>query len=366
LTYNAIAFGNPFHLSYEYVARAEFASGQAGGFFGFHLPQWKPFLHLLIGPYRGLFFFSPVLAFSIAGIYRGIREKKALPEIFLCSIYVLLVLLLNSGYYAWEGGNLIGPRHLVPSLPFLALCASFYFTEALSPTFLLLFILSVLNMSVLRLAEIFPEAYYNPLWDVAYKGLIQGEGMPVIFPALKGFSALLPLLLLLLLFLQFLQGYNLLPFSRFTGIPAFAETSFCVVYLLYGVFLLNQSSLYPAPYRLRTGISWVNEKMFEAGFFQSYLEKLQRNPEDVEANAVAGLYYFRKKEFQRALPYLKKAYEGGLHDPYLYRMLSAVYLMQNDAEKALPVLRKFLEDFPEHPERGEVEGLIQRLTEKTR
>ncbi len=365
LTYNAVAFGNPFHISYEYVARPEFATGQAGGFFGFHLPRWKTFLHLLIGPYRGLFFFSPVLLSSFAGIYRGIKKRTAIAEILFCFSYFFLTLLLNSGYYAWEGGNLIGPRHLVVSLPFLSACISFYFTERISPAFFFLFLLSFLNMTALRLAEIFPEAYYNPLWDVAYKGLFQGEAMPIIIPALKGFTAILPLLALLLMMFQFLHREHLLQFSDFAGVAVSTETFYAILYVLYGVFLLNQSSLYPAQYRIHTGIRWVNEKMFEAGFFQSYLEKLERNPEDVEANAVAGLYYFRRHEFQQALPYLEKAYQGGIHDPFLYRMLAGVYLMQNETEKALKILHQFLKDFPENPDRGEVEGLIQRLTFRT-
>jgi hypothetical protein len=34
---------------------------------------------------------------------------------------LLALLLLNASYYMWWGGAALGPRHLVPALPFLAL-----------------------------------------------------------------------------------------------------------------------------------------------------------------------------------------------------------------------------------------------------
>ena len=114
LTYDALAFGSPLHLSYRYVAIKQ----QSTGFFGIGLPHLHSTYQVLVGS-SGLLLISPVLVAAAYGLVLLARTHRA--EAIVCGAVAVFFLLLNCGYFSPYGGTLLGPRFFVPALPFLAL-----------------------------------------------------------------------------------------------------------------------------------------------------------------------------------------------------------------------------------------------------
>lgn len=128
--YNAFAFGNPLHMSYEYVAGSQF-SGQHSGIFGITLPRPSAYVETLIWP-RGLLVESPFLIFVPVGLYRWLRSSaRPAPEALVClGVCVLYPSLVASYFLPMAGENLPGPRLLVPALPFACLALGWVADDA--------------------------------------------------------------------------------------------------------------------------------------------------------------------------------------------------------------------------------------------
>ncbi|PRQ03065.1 hypothetical protein ENSA5_18360 [Enhygromyxa salina] len=134
--YHSWAFGGPFATGYDFVYLDEFAAGMAVNY-GIGAPKLEVLGQLLFGSFRGLFYLSPVLLLAAWGLALRIFEggpalgaQSALlrsrggplrtPDLVLGLAIIAWYLLLNSGYYMWDGGAALGPRHAVPMLAFLA------------------------------------------------------------------------------------------------------------------------------------------------------------------------------------------------------------------------------------------------------
>lgn len=113
--YQFLAFGSPFHLGYS-----NDTIGPAEGFFGIARPSLHVLGSLMLGRYRGLLPLAPVLALAPVGIVLLSRTEQA-RNALVASAIVVYYILLNSGFKYWWGGNVFGPRHLAPALPFLCL-----------------------------------------------------------------------------------------------------------------------------------------------------------------------------------------------------------------------------------------------------
>ncbi|MEZ4861039.1 MAG: hypothetical protein R3C14_07030 [Caldilineaceae bacterium] len=74
---------------------------------------------LLVGPARGMIWYSPVLLLGIGGI--GWFRRQARWILATIGVLTLLYVLLYGKWYMWHGGFSWGPRFLVPLLPLLAL-----------------------------------------------------------------------------------------------------------------------------------------------------------------------------------------------------------------------------------------------------
>jgi hypothetical protein len=107
--YNLWAFGSVTHMSYEDVVGF---AGQDEGLFGITLPDPGAAWDLLLAP-KGLLVLTPVVA---AGIYGLVRARLWVPLAI-----VAVTFLYDAAYYLPFGGDVPGPRFLVPMLPFLAL-----------------------------------------------------------------------------------------------------------------------------------------------------------------------------------------------------------------------------------------------------
>jgi hypothetical protein len=116
--YNAVAFGSPLHLGY---ASEEGFTQLHTGLFGITYPQWWRLREILVGSYRGLLPLSPLIALTPVGLVMLGREPARRRPAIVAAAIAAFYLLLNASYYYWEGGWAIGPRHVTPALPFLAL-----------------------------------------------------------------------------------------------------------------------------------------------------------------------------------------------------------------------------------------------------
>jgi hypothetical protein len=118
--YSWLCFGTPMGLPYSHNDTFD---GMKRGFFGISLtPDTHALTDLLVSQYRGLFFWSPFLLLAFAG-YPVLWKRNRL-LCWCCILAPLLSLLLISTYPYWHGGFALGARHLVASIPFLALPAA--------------------------------------------------------------------------------------------------------------------------------------------------------------------------------------------------------------------------------------------------
>jgi hypothetical protein len=106
--YNAYRFGSPFTSGYQFAQGESFITPLFTGLYG-----------LLLSPFRGLFWFSPVLLAALPGTVVTWRRDRALT--LLAWGVALVYLLPFSMWWMWWGGFAWGPRFLLPVVPFLLL-----------------------------------------------------------------------------------------------------------------------------------------------------------------------------------------------------------------------------------------------------
>src|SRR5690606_24149174 len=108
LWYNEMRFGDPFNTGYH------FADGE-----GFSTPLWEGLWGLVVSPYRGLFWFTPLFLASVASLPAFARRHRL--EAGATAGMSLAILLLYSLWWMWWAGFAWGPRFLVPLAPFWVL-----------------------------------------------------------------------------------------------------------------------------------------------------------------------------------------------------------------------------------------------------
>lgn len=201
--YHAVCFGSPFLSGYHFEFKKAYADAHASGLFGITFPRWESFTGMLFSA-RGLFTLSPFLFFAFPGFLYGLRSEKLKAyktEIYLCLLFILSFFYINASYYKWWGGWGIGPRFLVPVLPFF-IVGCFIFFEQASPAMRKLFVVScIYSVILISLCTIVypqvPENMANPLMDFILPNAIQGKlafNLGRYF-GLHGFATLLPLAL---------------------------------------------------------------------------------------------------------------------------------------------------------------------------
>ncbi len=165
--YHAACFGTPFTTNYNYQ-NPLFRTDQAALLGVLEMPHLDRLLELLVSPFRGLFFSSPVLLLGLFGGFLMWRTGRHRAEVWLCGAVVAFFLLFNCSFNGWTGGYGVGPRYLVPATAFLALPLALAAGRYLRTT-LLLTILSVLLMLIATAVD--PQC---PL-GVSGRGMVKGR-----------------------------------------------------------------------------------------------------------------------------------------------------------------------------------------------
>ena len=118
LAYHLAAFdgGFPYDFSNQ-------GNRSQGFFMGIGVPDPDALWGILGSAYRGLFYATPWLLLAIPGaVILARRGRRA--EVAVCATIAALFVWLNASLVDWQGGWAMGPRYLVPCLPFLALLAA--------------------------------------------------------------------------------------------------------------------------------------------------------------------------------------------------------------------------------------------------
>jgi hypothetical protein len=213
--YNNAVFGSPLELGYGHSEL--WIEQHHTGFMSLTWPHWEAIWGIAFSPFRGLFVLSPLLLLAVPGFALWHRSGEHRPEFWVALASVLAMFLFNSSSIMWWGGFAVGPRYLLPMLPFMALSLLFVFREWGDRVWMKvlgsgLFAWSLVATWGLTLAEqAFPsDTMRNPLIEHAWPNWRTGNiarnlGM---FLHLHGIASLLPLLVAISVLLAALWSFS--------------------------------------------------------------------------------------------------------------------------------------------------------------
>jgi hypothetical protein len=172
--YDVATFGRALDLPYAHVIEPVFTAG------GLRLGNVSAssVAGIFVSPFRGLFFFSPVLALSFAGFGFWLRSGESRDVALVAAGVLGASGLFVASFYYWDGGMSVGPRHLVPVLPFLVLPLGYVVRQgrAWSGLTVTLAAVSVVFMFACTAVRVeLPGNERNPLYDFVAPALARGE-----------------------------------------------------------------------------------------------------------------------------------------------------------------------------------------------
>ena len=118
---NYLVSGSPFQLAYG--SNENFPTEGAAHGFGHQMPSLAAAAGVLVGEYRGLFFWNPVLLMAIPGLAVLARRERA--TALLIAATASLCLLQVASFHHPFGGVAVGPRYLLAAIPAIGLAAAF-------------------------------------------------------------------------------------------------------------------------------------------------------------------------------------------------------------------------------------------------
>jgi hypothetical protein len=194
--YNMAVFSSPFFVPYQAYASEGMRSAFPGhrlGFVGVHWPGWVGFgnvlKEILIRPQRGLLYaefekgwvyaLNPVLFLAAPGLVWMLFRRQDRAEALLVFVMTISYFIFNGCYgdsiVYWGGAWSVGPRHVIPVLPFLAmpLCES---ARRLWFLFIPLLLVSVFYMLLATAVEPRPSLEFrNPTKDLFVPNYVRGQ-----------------------------------------------------------------------------------------------------------------------------------------------------------------------------------------------
>ena len=153
------------------------------------VPDFRTLLSLTVSPYRGIFFYSPVLLLAIAGAWHALRRRpsgwwraRSLGDrdrrrtiVWAGLLLFVLLFAFNACYYIWWGGWTAGSRYIIPGLVLLAPAIALGF-QLFPRLGLLLLTISVANhLAISTVLIMVSHRVKNPLAEVIYPALWRGD-----------------------------------------------------------------------------------------------------------------------------------------------------------------------------------------------
>jgi hypothetical protein len=197
LLYNKTLFGSPFDLGYNHSEL--WAKQHSSGLVSLTYPHLDALWGITFGVFRGLFFYSPITLLAVAGFWFWFRSKKYRAEFWATITSLISFALFNASSVMWWGGWGIGPRYLLPALPFAAIAVAFALdaSRALRRIGVVLALWSLVVTWGVTLAEqsFPPDTMFNPLFEYALPNWMNGNIARNIGTLLgfKGAFSLIPL-----------------------------------------------------------------------------------------------------------------------------------------------------------------------------
>lgn len=207
------AFGGPHKTAYATLENPQFVKDIAPGFMGLRQPKMENLFGAFVSPFEGLFFFAPwmvLMALAPIGYYirhfrRDSRDFRALFTVSLAAVAALAAFI--SCHSLWRGGWTLGPRYIVPIVPFAAIVV-LHAADRLANGFCrlttrlvvaALVLLSVMVTGACSLvSQGFHTDFYNPLVEAAIPLLQKGfitVNLGHLF-GLEGLASIAPLIFL--------------------------------------------------------------------------------------------------------------------------------------------------------------------------
>jgi hypothetical protein len=199
MAYNHAIFGTVMPVGYKYseLWQAEHQTG----FMSLSSPSAEALWGVTFGGMRGVFFLAPVLLLAVVGMAVWWRSGKHRLELGVCAWSAVSFILFNGSSAMWWGGYAVGPRYVVPMLPFLAMGLGAFaarwpgrwWARALALT------LGAWSLAVVWAETIggqsFPQFQPNPLLTFSMPALLAGDIARNLGMALDliGWVSLLPL-----------------------------------------------------------------------------------------------------------------------------------------------------------------------------
>jgi hypothetical protein len=219
MVYNTVVFGSPLTLGYS---NSELWTEQHHtGFMSLTMPDWEAIWGISFSLFRGLFVLSPLLLLAVPGFALWWRAGEHRSEFWVTLASIVAMFLFNSSSAMWWGGYAIGPRYLLPMLPFMALPMLFVFREWgdrmwMKVLCVVLFSWSLVATWGLTLAgqSFPPDTLRNPLVEYALPNWQIGNidrnlGMFLHLPAIISLLPLLVCVAALFVVLRFLAREDL-------------------------------------------------------------------------------------------------------------------------------------------------------------
>jgi hypothetical protein len=118
--YNYAAFQSPLPVGYEYSTNWQ--TEHQTGFLSLTLPSIERLYGLTFSPIRGMFLLSPWLLLAFPGfVWMWQKFKNQRGAVLVMALVVAGFFAYNAASIMWWGGFTVGPRYLIPMLPFMAL-----------------------------------------------------------------------------------------------------------------------------------------------------------------------------------------------------------------------------------------------------
>jgi hypothetical protein len=203
MAYNFAIFGTVLPVGYKYseLWQAEHQSG----FMSLAGPNREALWGITFGIHRGLFLLAPVLLTGLAGFVAWWRARVYRRELAVCIWAVVSFLLFNGSSVMWSGGFGVGPRYLVPMLPFLAFGMGAFLAMWGVRWLSRVALVTTGGWSFLNVwaqtigGQSFPQYQPNPLLDYSLPELAAGNVARNLGMALNlgGWASVLPLALFL-------------------------------------------------------------------------------------------------------------------------------------------------------------------------
>lgn len=197
--HNVAIFGTPIKFGYEYSTLWQ--SEHSIGFLSLGAPTLESIWGITFDSYRGLYFTSPILLLMWPGLFLFWKAREHRGAMLVCSWAIVSFLLFNASSAMWQGGFSVGPRYLVPMLPFAAIPLAYALAAALQRRRWLpaIVLFTVWSFAVIWIETIggqaFPDYTSNPLFNYSLPRLLTGDiarnlGM---IAGLRGWASLIPL-----------------------------------------------------------------------------------------------------------------------------------------------------------------------------